>query len=397
MGISGSYLCKKDSNKHLVVIGGSYAGRSVIHLLNNYKNVTWIDRRGCMIHKMLIRGCVSDDWVEPMLVPNDKMSAVVNRVHANVSLVDTVAKKVHYNDGSKDCVVDYDYLVIASGATSFSPAEPVWTSIESSTKQGLTSYLKANVGIVEKHSNIMVVGGGPVGCEMAAEIKAKYPSKNVALANRSGILCSNMRNDQAGSDKIKKGLEDFGVRVYLNKSVELPDSEKGQKFVEFDTPRDLVTDETNKFDLVINCSGAAPNTSFMAKEFLTDSGHIKVNSYLQVEGQTNVFAIGDCNNVDEPKLFATAGTKKFMFGLPTGQADILAANICAIENGKPDRLTVYKPAPSGGKPTIMLPLGSKSGVAVNVPMFFVKMKAKNYFYPAHWKFGKSSPPTQPKC
>lgn len=30
---------------------------------------------------------------------------------------------------------------------------------------------------------------------------------------------------------------------------------------------------------------------------VNETGHVKVNEYLQVEGQTNVFAIGDCWSV----------------------------------------------------------------------------------------------------
>ena len=40
---------------------------------------------------------------------------------------------------------------------------------------------------------------------------------------------------------------------------------------------------------------------------MNENGALRVNKYLQVEGYTDVFAIGDCNDVPEPKLAFLAG------------------------------------------------------------------------------------------
>lgn len=37
-------------------------------------------------------------------------------------------------------------------------------------------------------------------------------------------------------------------------------------------------------------------------ESLANNGALKVNDHLQVEGFSNVFAVGDCANVEEPKM-----------------------------------------------------------------------------------------------
>jgi len=39
---------------------------------------------------------------------------------------------------------------------------------------------------------------------------------------------------------------------------------------------------------------------------MTDSGALKVDEFLQVEGQENVFAIGDVTDIDEEKMAYTA-------------------------------------------------------------------------------------------
>jgi len=41
---------------------------------------------------------------------------------------------------------------------------------------------------------------------------------------------------------------------------------------------------------------------FISAESMTDSGALKVDEFLQVEGQENVFAIGDVTDIDELKM-----------------------------------------------------------------------------------------------
>ena len=40
---------------------------------------------------------------------------------------------------------------------------------------------------------------------------------------------------------------------------------------------------------------------------MDERGALKVNEFLQVEGHQDIFAIGDCNNIDEPKMAYLAG------------------------------------------------------------------------------------------
>lgn len=62
---------------------------------------------------------------------------------------------------------------------------------------------------------------------------------------------------------------------------------------------------------------------------LTENGALKVNKHLQVEGFNNVYGVGDCANVNEPKLAYHAGL----------HAGVAATNIINSLSGKP--LTSY--------------------------------------------------------
>lgn len=65
-------------------------------------------------------------------------------------------------------------------------------------------------------------------------------------------------------------------------------------------------------------------------DHMTNTGALKVNEHLQVEGFSNVFAIGDCNNISEAK---TAYNAELHAGVAVG-------NISNSVNGK--QLTAYR-------------------------------------------------------
>ncbi|XP_034721731.1 apoptosis-inducing factor 2 [Etheostoma cragini] len=76
------------------------------------------------------------------------------------------------------------------------------------------------------------------------------------------------------------------------------------------------------------------------------NGALKVNAHLQVEGFPNVFAVGDCADVSEPKLAYHAGL----------HAAVAVSNISNSVTGK--ELTSYHT----GNVTMMLAMGHDDGV-----------------------------------
>lgn len=75
------------------------------------------------------------------------------------------------------------------------------------------------------------------------------------------------------------------------------------------------------------------NDSFFSSsaDKLASDGALKVNEHLQVEGYDNIYAIGDCAHVTEPKMAYHAGL----------HANVVVTNIINSLTQKP--LKTYKP------------------------------------------------------
>lgn len=64
---------------------------------------------------------------------------------------------------------------------------------------------------------------------------------------------------------------------------------------------------------------------------MDEKGALKVDNCLRVEGFKNIYAIGDCTNIDEPKLG--------MYAIKQGET--MATSILNMDKGKPE--ATYKP------------------------------------------------------
>lgn len=137
-------------------------------------------------------------------------------------------------------------------------------------------------------------------------------------------------------------------------------------------------------NLVILCNGIKINSSAYHSAFenrLASNGALKVNEFLQVEGYSNIYAIGDCADIKEPKMAYHAGL----------HANIVVANI--VNSMKQRPLKAYKP----GALTFLLSMGRNDGVG-QISGFYVGRlmvrlaKSRDLFISTSWKTMRQSPP-----
>jgi apoptosis-inducing factor 2 len=97
-------------------------------------------------------------------------------------------------------------------------------------------------------------------------------------------------------ETVKKELERLKVKVLYNTKVSNTTQAKGKTIVELNGGK-----ETLEADLFIPVLGTTPNTSFLPREMLDDAGFVKQTASLLVDGQKNIYVIGDAGNLEDSR------------------------------------------------------------------------------------------------
>lgn len=208
--------------RDIVVIGASFAGYHAAYCLahsvptgyrvtvvekNSHFQLTWVLPRFCAVpgheHKAFIpygpylaRAPDSYRWV------TDEVTAI-SPLEKDTG---TGRGTVQLRSGES---IDYDYLVLATGSSAKLPSR---VGAESKP-DGMEAMQNEQQHLKDNH-DIVVVGGGPAGIELAADVKTEYPDKQVTLVHSHGTLL----NAHFGANlrqRVLTEVETLGVRVIL--------------------------------------------------------------------------------------------------------------------------------------------------------------------------------------
>lgn len=289
--------------KKVIVIGGGFAGVSVVKKLSKRFDVVLID---------------SKDYFEftpgilRTLIEPEHSRKIQMKYKDFLKSVEVVIGKVKYADEKIVIInrksLNYDYLVICSGSRYGAPIKEQDIVLASRVKYLVDSHKK-----LMGAKNIVIIGGGSVGVELAAEIGCRFENRIITLIHSKDRLID--RNSYVTSNYAYNFLKHKGVNIVLNERVV---GIKG---------KDVITDKGTiiKGDLIFSCIGITPNSEFLSgklEDAKNENGFIRVNKFLQVKGFDNIFAPGDVNSSEVEKTAQNAAY----------QAKIVAKNIIALEN-----------------------------------------------------------------
>jgi NADH dehydrogenase len=330
------------SQKRIVIVGAGFGGLALAQkLAKRDVQIVLIDKNNYHQFQPLFYQ-VAMAGLEPSSIsfPLRKIFQRKKNVHiriTNVSKVMPDENKILTDLGE----IRYDYLVLATGAgTNFfgmknmidyaipmkSVSEAIY--LRNRVLQNFEDALTAeDAETREGLLNMVVVGGGPTGVEVSgtlAEMKhiilpKDYPDMDfnmmkIYLFESSNEVLEAM-SDEA-SAKGKEYLERLGVIV-----------KTGVRITDFDGQYAYTsTNEKIRTKNVVWAAGIKGNTlDGFAPEIYGRGGRMKVNQFNQVEGYTNVFAVGD--------IALMSGDEKFPNGHPQmaqpaiQQGNLLAKNI----------------------------------------------------------------------
>ncbi|MBS7320504.1 MAG: NAD(P)/FAD-dependent oxidoreductase [Myroides sp.] len=311
------------SNPRVVIIGGGFAGVSIARKLKN-KNfqVVLLDKHNYhnfqpLMYQVATGGLEAGSIAYPIRKIVKEHPEAFFRMTL-VERIDTENKKVITDIGT----IYYDYVVIATGSTNnyFGNTEveknsmvmktiPEALDIRSLMLENFELALQTN-DMEERKAlmNFVIVGAGPTGVELAgalAEMKnavfpKDYPDLDISMMEINLVQGSDRVLDamsKRSSKAAQKFLNDLGVKIHLKTIVTNYD---GQTV----TTKDGPSFKTQAMIWSAGVKGAPVDGVAQAVDRAT---RIKVNEYNQVEGFTDVFALGDV---------AAMYGEKYQFGHP---------------------------------------------------------------------------------
>ncbi len=373
--------------KKVVVIGGGFAGLQFIrNLKKNMFDVLLIDKLNHHQFQPLFYQ-VATSQIEPSSISFplrkifQKRKDVLIRL-ANVLSINSDSKFVKTSIGN----FEYDYLVIATGCkTNYFGNEAIRKhtyrlkttyqaiNIRNSILENFEKLLYVNEAEKEALLNIVIVGGGATGVELAgafAEIKhdilpkdfhrIDFSKLNVHLIEGSESTLNNMSDLARKSSQ--KYLAKMGVCLKTGVFVSDYDGEVLK----------LSNGETIKSNSVIWAAGVTGNVISGLEKSVHPTNRYIVNRINEVEGYKNIFAIGDVAYMETPKY--PKGHPQ-VANVAINQGINLAKNLKALQAGL--KLEEYKYKDLGMMATI-----GRNKAVVDLPF----MKFKGYFAWFVWMF-----------
>ncbi len=333
----------------VVIIGGGFAGIELVRELSKADDIqiVLIDKHNYhtfipLLYQVATAGLSPGDISSPLREFLQDSKNFHFRM-AKVKEIDAPSKEIHTDLGT----LSYDVLVMASGSrTNFfgnkqikknaNNLREITDAIELRTKL-INNFEEAlqldNEEDLEKHMNIVIVGAGPTGVELAGAIgelrnqvlPKDYPeldfrTMRITLVEGGNQVLGAM--SKASGRKAARYLEKFGVEVRL-----------GTILNSYEDRVAVLSDGTEiKTNCLIWAAGVQGNLVPGLNMDAVINGRIKVNEFNLIDGHKYVYAVGDVAlQVDE----------KHPKGLPMlapvaiQQARHLAKNIVRLNQKRP--------------------------------------------------------------
>ena len=341
--------------RHVVVIGGGFGGLGVAQALARAPvHVTLVDRQNHhlfqpLLYQVAMAGLAPGEVAVPIrgvlrAIPNVKV------LLSDVTHVDLVAQKV---DSSEAPPLDYDYLVIATGAENsyfghddWQPVAPGLKDLDDALeirRRVLLAFEAAererNPGVQRRHLTFVVIGGGPTGVELAGAIAElatfvlardfraiRSDATRVVLIEGGPRILSTFPEELSRS--AQKNLEDMGVEVRT-----------GLRVTNIDPGGVACADERIEASTVLWAAGVRASGLCRAVGIPTDKlGRALVQPDCSVPEHPEVFVIGDA------ACFIPAGETQSLPGVsPVAmqQARFVARQIERSIAGEPAQTFTY--------------------------------------------------------
>ncbi|CAD8061226.1 unnamed protein product [Paramecium sonneborni] len=251
----------RNSKKTLLIVGGGFAGMTIITQTYKQFNIILLDQKSYFE----FIPSVFNAFIQPESI----FDLTLQFKNSKFGLLFIQGKLTHiennvaYYDGGR---IEFDYCAITIGSNYTNPIKSI---IPKLTDRFIE--LKKTQQKIITSSTILIIGGGTVGVELACEIKSNYKSKTVALITKGKILST---MPKSAYDYTKKRMQDLGIEIQENYKGHSLDS---------------------NFDLVFNCKGNSYESVRLDDNFemFDPKKQFLVDDYLKIRTNPKIFCAGD--------------------------------------------------------------------------------------------------------
>lgn len=303
--------------KRIVVVGGGVAGTTVAHAFDtDAYNLTLIDPKEYFeVPFAKLRCIVEPKFAERSIVKHSdyiKTGKVLQTAASGVS-----GSELLTASGER---VPFDVLVVSTGTFFSGPT----------TKNELLKDYQAENAKLLAAESVLIIGGGPVGVELAGEIVTDFPNKKVTLVHGGDRLIEFL--GPKASTKALKWLQSKKVTVLLNERIDTTEALAGPNYV---TKKGTAIQADAHFVCVGQRLGSSWLRGSDLEATMDSNGRLQVDRNMRVQGHSNVYALGDICNTKESKQGYLAQQ----------QAAVVIANIKKhIKDPHTAKLSEYKAA-----------------------------------------------------
>jgi pyruvate/2-oxoglutarate dehydrogenase complex dihydrolipoamide dehydrogenase (E3) component len=235
-----------------------------------------VDFQGVMEHVRSVRQEVYEDADAPEIFED----MGINVRHGTAHFVDGHTVAIRGADGNRHQVTGR-FIVIATGASAFIPPIDGIDRVPVLTNEDLFD-------LEELPDRLAIVGGGPIGTEMAQAF-SRLGSDVTVIDMADGIL---QNDDPDLSGRLREILEDEGVRYVLNAQVEGVTASNGTVAVAAEKNGSSVTVEADRLLLATGRTANVDGLNLDAAGIETSRRGITVDDRCRTN-QKHIYAVGD--------------------------------------------------------------------------------------------------------
>jgi apoptosis-inducing factor 2 len=247
---------KRAGRPTVVVVGGGYGGTAVARALDATSDVVLVEPKDAFMHNIAaLRALVDPSWLPRIFLPYTGLLTNGRVVRDRAVVVDP-----HRVVTASAEEISADYVVLASGSRYPFPAKTDLVDTHHAQEQ----VRQAHQALAQA-DRVLLVGAGPVGIELAGEIRHVWPEKSIVLLDVADEILGGPYMPELKAE-LRRQLVEAHVELIMGSPLrQAPPTEPGELGT-FTVTTDAGTEVIA--DIWFRCYGVVPNSDYLGEALI---------------------------------------------------------------------------------------------------------------------------------